>query len=142
MTTVAADARAGVMVADSRATIEGACWLPATKMYRFDGEIVGLCGDSIDEAKWLAWRRAGKRGKFPKLTDEFQGLVLKAAGLWWLDDKGGEMLIERGFHAIGSGGNCAITALILGHDAKTAVEVACQVDPHSGGEIVSMRLEE
>jgi hypothetical protein len=141
MTTIAADARVGVMVSDSRATFEDAgCWLPCTKMWRFDDGIVGICGDYLDEENWLKWRRGGRRGKFPKLSSEFFGLLLRTDGLFILDDKGGHMHVERGFHGIGSGGNCAITALILGHDAKTAVEAACQVDPHSGGAIVSMRL--
>lgn len=140
MTTVAADARVGLMVSDSRTTIEGSCWLPSTKIYRFDDEIVGVCGNSIDESKWLAWRRGARRGKFPKLSDEFQGLLLRKSGLFWLDDKGGEMLVERGFHGIGSGGNIAIALMIHGIDAEQAVRTACDVDLHSGGAIVTMKL--
>lgn len=141
MTTIAGDARAGVLVADSKATVEGTCWLPCTKLYRFDDEIVGVCGDVMEEAKWLAWRRNGKRGRFPKLGDSFQALALRPSGLYLLGEDGSDMLIERGFHAIGTGGHAAIAVLIHGGDARTAVDIACQIDINSGGDIVVEHLE-
>jgi hypothetical protein len=42
--------------------------------------------------------------------------------------------------AFGSGGDYALGAMHAGADAKRAVEVACKIDPHSGGEITVIDL--
>jgi hypothetical protein len=141
MTTIAADLKTKTMVSDSRATFEDVgIWLPCKKMFRFDDGIVGISGDYLDEEKWLQWRRGGKKGKFPALSSEFFALFLSRDGLYVLDDKGGQMLVERGFHAVGSGAQSALAALILGHDVETAVRTACLIDSGSGGDVVTMTL--
>jgi hypothetical protein len=134
MTTIAANVAEGAMVSDSRLAIEGVCWLPCTKIYRFDDELVGIAGNTVDENKWLAWRRNGK-GRFPKLSDEFNGLSLCREGLFLLDEKGGRTPIERGFHAIGSGGNIAIAAMMLGQTAYQAVGLAKEIDLNTSGDV-------
>lgn len=133
MTTIAADHRSGVMVSDSRC-VEGGTWFPCTKVFRIGAELVGCAGDVNEWQQWLKWYRAGRKGAMPKLT-EFSALILRSEGLYGFGDDGCEMLMERGFHAVGSGHHAALAALILGHDAKAAVEVACEVDSGTGGEI-------
>ncbi len=46
------------------------------------------------------------------------------------------------FHALGSGRDFALAAMYLGKSALEAVEVACEFDGYSGGEIVVLRSNE
>lgn len=140
MTTIAADARSGVMVSDSRAS-DSTTWFPMTKVHRIDGELIGCAGDLKDIATWLKWMRAGKKGVAPKVAN-FEGLLLRSDGVYEVTSDGHVQIIERGFHAVGSGGHAAMAALILGHDIKEAVETACMVDAQSGGDIRVYHLKE
>ncbi|MES2572437.1 MAG: hypothetical protein V4710_20605 [Verrucomicrobiota bacterium] len=133
MTTIAADFRTGVMVSDSRCN-SGGTWFPTNKVYRINGELIGISGNCIDEQKWLKWHRGGRKGPRPKM-EAFEAVVLRADGVYVYDSSGLEMVIPRGFHAVGSGGSAATAVMIAGHSAKEAVEIACQVDACSGGEI-------
>ena len=76
----------------------------------------------------------------PKLT-EFEAVILRSDGVFSFGDDGCEMMLERGFHAAGSGQHAALAAMILGHSVREAVEVALQVDPNSGGEIQVFNLD-
>lgn len=141
MTTIVADARAGVMVSDSKCTGNGS-WVPLTKVFRVNGDLFGFAGGVNEREKWLKWHRNGRKGVRPKL-ESFEGLLLKPDGtLYELCPDGLEMLIERGFHAVGSGGPAALGAMLAGKDAKAAVEIACLIDTHSGGEIRVFSLKE
>lgn len=140
MTTIVADARAGVMVADSRCTIGGS-WVPSTKVERFQAELIGCAGSEPDIQRWRKWYLAGKRGARPKCED-FNAIILRADGVYIAWDGGHEMLIERGYHAIGSGSDAAQGALMAGADAKGAVEIACFIDAGSGGDIRVFNLKD
>lgn len=140
MTTIAADFRSGVMVSDSRTSI-GSAWVPSTKVQRINGELIGCAGTVSDIQRWQKWYQGGKRGARPKCED-FCALVLRKDGLFYIYDGGHELLIERGFHAVGSGGDAANGALLAGVDAHKAVEIACQVDSGSGGDICVFNLKE
>lgn len=141
MTTIAADARAGVMVSESKCS-DGNVWVPMTKVFRIGGGLFGFAGTVVDRERWLKWHRNGRKGARPKM-DDFIALHLREDGqLYEISSDGLEMLIERGFTAIGSGAKAAIAAMILGHDAKAAVEVACLVDAGSGGDIRVFELNE
>jgi hypothetical protein len=133
MTTIAGDHRAGVMVCDSKCS-GGGNWYPMTKVHRVGDELVGMAGHVKDGQAWLKWYRAGKKGPRPK-TEEFVALSLRKDGLYEICADGLEQLVERGFHAVGSGGSAAVAVMLAGHDAKRAVEIALQVDTGSGGEI-------
>ncbi len=138
MTTIAASLADGLMVSDSRCNC-GSTWLPATKIYRIGDELIGIAGNVIDEQKWLKWHRAGRRAPRPKM-EAFCAIILRKDGLYEADNTGLEMLIERGFHAIGSGGAAAIAVMLAGHGAEEAVRIACLVDIGSGGDLQIHRL--
>lgn len=138
MTTIAADLRSGIMVGDSKVTT-APTWFPMAKIYRWKGEIVGIAGDFKQSAEWFTWYKNGKHGSPPKL-DEFEALVLRKDGLFLLACNSFEIPIERGFHAIGSGGPAATAVMLAGHDAKEAVRIACLVDAESGGDIQLLHL--
>lgn len=139
MTTIAADAKRQLMACDSMVSTSDSWW-PATKVYRAGSALIGGAGDAASVRQFVAWFSDGMRNPKPKINDNFCALVLDADGLsYWASNLVPEP-IERGFHAIGSGGNAALGAILAGANVKRAVEIACQVDSGSGGEVVLHKL--
>lgn len=138
MTTVFADAKAGVMVSDSRCS-GGDIWFPMTKVHRVGDELVGIVGTVSQGACWLEWYRGGRAGAKPKLTG-FGALILRPTGLVEVDVDCSEQVVERGFHGAGTGGGFAVAAFMAGADPVRAVEIALQIDTNSGGEVVLHKL--
>lgn len=130
----------GVLVAESRTTI-GATWVPCTKVERVKGELIGCAGSEPDIQRWRKWYLGGQRGVRPK-CENFGALILRDTGLFYVCDGGHELLIERGYHAVGSGEHAALGAMMAGADARKAVEIACQIDTASGGDICVFELKE
>jgi hypothetical protein len=140
MTTIAASVTEGVMVSDSKYSA-GGTWFPGPKVFRLGNELVGCCGTVKHWQDFLKWYRGGKRGTRPK-GEDYGALILRADGLYTFDSNGCEIRVERGFHAVGSGEHAAIAVMLAGHSAKEAVEIACQVDTGSGGDVKVYRLGE
>jgi hypothetical protein len=139
MTTITADAKRGLMACDSMAST-GDAWWPCTKVYRAGDALVGGAGDVVAVRQFVAWYLDGQRTPKPKIPDSFCCLVLNPEGLFYWASNLVPVPIERGFHAIGSGGNAALGAMLAGANVKKAVEIACQVDTASGGEVVLHKL--
>lgn len=138
MTTIFACAKAGVMVCDSRYTSDTE-WFPMTKVFRVGDELIGLAGSVRDATSWLRWYVEGKKGQRPK-GDGFSALILRKDGLYAVSSDAFEMLIERGYYGIGSGGGIAVGAFMAGATVKKAVEIACKVDANSGGTVIVHKL--
>lgn len=139
MTTIVADSRSGIIVCDSRMTMDVNHWIPSTKVERMGDELIGCAGDDSDGQRWRSWYIGGKTGARPKCAD-FSALILRKTGVFYVYDGGYELLVERGFHAIGSGGGPALGALLAGATPKAAVRIACQIDNSSGGAIRVFKL--
>jgi ATP-dependent protease HslVU (ClpYQ) peptidase subunit len=133
MTTILADAKKRVMVCDSKATLDG-LWFPITKVYQIEGELIGFAGLATEGTQWLDWYANGQRGRMPSINN-VTPMILSENGVSVVESSGRFVRVERGFHAIGSGGNAALGAFMAGVDAKKAVEIACQIDAGSGGQI-------
>lgn len=139
MTTIFADAKAGVMVCDSKCTSD-AEWFPMTKVLRHEGVLIGVAGNVKDAVAWLDWYTSGKKGARPKVDAGFSGLILRAEGVYGVSSDAFEMPIERGHHGIGSGGGYAVAAFKAGAAPRRAVEIACEIDVNSGGQIHTHKL--
>ncbi len=139
MTTIAADARTGIMVCDSRTQIDGTWW-SSTKVVRIGDCLVGGAGDSGAIRRFYKWFQAGKKTPLPKIPDNFCALTLCATGLEYWSSTLIPEPIERGYHAIGSGGNAALGAMMAGADCEQAVKIACLIDTHTGGDVISHSL--
>jgi ATP-dependent protease HslVU (ClpYQ) peptidase subunit len=139
MTTIFADATAGVMVCDSKTT-SGNQWFPSTKVHRIGDELIGFAGYRAEALKWLDWHRNGRRGAQPKIANS-EALILTADGVTYVDPAGETVPVERGFWGIGSGGAAAMAAYLICRDAETAVYTALEVDANSGGDVVVHTLE-
>jgi hypothetical protein len=139
MTTICADAPRGMMACDSMTSTSDSWW-PSTKVYRAGDALIGGAGEAASVRQFVTWYADGQRLPRPKIADNFCALVLSKEGLsYWASNLVPEP-IERGFHAIGSGGNAALGAMLAGANAKRAVEIACEVDTSSGGEVVLHKL--
>ena len=138
MTTIFADVKTGVMVCDSKCTT-GTSWYPITKVFRMDGELIGLAGSVKECQTYRKWYENGKKGPRPKL-ENFAALTLSKEGLFDHGTDGLILLVERGFHGIGSGGDMATAAFMAGADPVNSVRIACEIDAQSGGEIHTHKL--
>jgi hypothetical protein len=139
MTTIAADARRGLMACDSM-TSTADSWWPSTKVHRAAGALIGGAGEAASIRQFVAWYADGQRMPKPKISDNFCALVMSAEGLFYWASNLVPEPIERGFHAIGSGGNAALGALLAGASVQKAVQIACEIDTSSGGEVVLHKL--
>jgi ATP-dependent protease HslVU (ClpYQ) peptidase subunit len=139
MTTIFADAATGVMVCDSMVNSGEQWWMDPHKVVRVGDELIGFAGVAAEGDRWLAWYKSGQNGPMPKVSGA-SALLLGPAGLRVLDSGGGFVTIARGFMGMGSGGTCATAAFMAGADPETAVYIACQIDPSSGGDVIVHKL--
>lgn len=139
MTTVAASLTE--MAADSRVTLEATTY-PARKLAVVGQAIVGVAGTNSWISAFVAWFRKGAKGAPPKTEADEDGeaLILRVDGLYVCD---GSMImdrLERPYHAIGSGAQCALAMLSIGKSPTEAVEKACEIDPSTGGPVQTLGL--
>lgn len=140
MTTVAY--RDGVMAADSLVTGHGVRMGSLAKLVRAkDGTIGGAAGNTLDSARLLRW--VGLMGAdcrnadVPRSEDKDTSVLIAYpdGSVEWIGGHDGRVIVDAGFHAIGSGGEIAIGAMAFGATAEQAVEIACRLDVWSGGPV-------
>jgi hypothetical protein len=142
MTTVLANAKAGVMVADSHMTDEDRAW-SVRKVYRIRGALVACAGSILCGEAFRDWWAAGAQ-EAPEfdMTDS-QALVLDASGLYIFDSNVlGITRVPGGIEAIGTGAKgalCAYKALGFS-DPIRAVRIACKYDNGSRPPVRSYKL--
>jgi hypothetical protein len=141
MTTVLADAKAGLMVSDSCVTAGDRVW-SGPKIFRIRGHLLGFAGDVSARDRFRKWWKEGGEGDGPSFKGG-EALVMTPEGIlqYYHGDDPME-IISSGREAIGSGGKAAIAAYdALGWDnARRAVEVACRHDSGSRAPIRAMKL--
>lgn len=94
----------------------------------------------MDIDAFFLWLQTPKRRR-PKITDgAFSAMELNERGIWLWDYRLKPFAAGIDRHAIGSGAMAALAALEMGADAKTAIEIACRIDPNSEGPIQSETL--
>lgn len=142
MTTILADRRAGVMVADSNMTNGDRRWVQR-KVHRLRGALVGFAGSEPEFEGFMAWFRGGMQDVPEFLFADSEALVLRADGLFFFDNNYTELhRIEAGREAIGTGGKgamCAYEALRFTDPAR-AVRIACRHDSDSRPPVRTYRL--
>lgn len=144
MTTIAY--RDGVMAADRR-VISGS-WISYDdwpKLYRLsDGAVAGIsCTGSQWPRKFVNWYNAVPRREPLDLKGECWVLVAHPEGwLRYYCGDGYEDMTGRLFECTGSGWPAARAAMLMGADARRAVEIAALCNPETGGKIDVMRVRE
>jgi hypothetical protein len=147
--------RAGVLAADSRATITtesgGERMTRCEKLFRKTVKkgrrnhevIIATAGESAPGLVFVDWYGSGQPPPHQLIEGDadFTCLVLTDDGLHEFDKYcRGERVVHPDFYAIGSGAMAALGAMHAGASAKRAVEIACLVSPGSGPPVVTMRL--
>lgn len=143
MTTIAWDGKH--ISWDSRITQGGEIVdYPAEKVWTLNRKVYAFAGDFALLDDVITWHAKGARARYAK--DNFVGtwdlLVIDAKGACVYSDEVPHKSIVRYPFALGSGANFARGALLAGATAYRAVQIACQCDAMSGGEINSLFLED
>lgn len=141
MTTVLADAHAGVIVSDTGASGGDRQWPNSRKVWRVRGALLGFSGLYEDIERFLAWWRAGQRDPAPNFKHG-SALVLSQAGLALYAGSTSPVTVAGGRDAIGSGGKAALCAYdAMGWtDPRRAVRIACKYDSGSRTPVRLYRL--
>lgn len=137
MTTIAADARAGLMVSDSQWT-DGDARGVARKVFRIRGALIGFAGALGEIEMACEWFKAEFAGAFPDVGVTALILRDRTLSTWTFHD--GEILVRQPQFAIGTGGQCARAAMAAGADCIKAVRIACAIDANSGGRLRVYRM--
>lgn len=132
ITTILADARFGVVVADSSMGDGDRVW-STRKVRRIKGALVGLAGTEAYFKAFLDWYRAGMAEPVPEM-EENAALILCQKGLFFIDANYTELQrIESGREAIGTGAKAAMCAFeaLNWTDPRRAVQIVCKHDAGS-----------
>lgn len=146
MTTIATDGK--TVAADGRITADFIDSDEAIKIVEIRGEIVGTRGDCDLGEAYLDWVSAGSDPDHkPDVPEEwdadfFEALHVSRLGVFYVGGRNFAKIKMEAPMAIGSGGVLARTAMRLGKTPKEAVEFAITLDPHSGGKITELRVED
>lgn len=127
------------MAADKR--ISGGPIFRSTKLFKVNGSILGIAGNTEQALRFVEWRRTPETK--PAFVDScsIEALELCADGTlkYW----GAEMVgipIEEDYYAIGSGAQLALGAMSMGASLKKAIGIAARWDTGTGSEIQTMAL--
>ena len=143
MTVVAFDGRT---LAADRMGDAGGLRRSVTKIRRFDGGLLGSSGSSSRGAEIFAWIASGadpaRVPAFQVSAEECESVMVvrNDRTVWIYTCSPYPFQMEDPFHAIGSGRDFAMAAMFLGHDARTAVEVASQFCSSCGMGIDTLEL--
>lgn len=139
MTTILADAKARVMVADTLGVQGSRKFQMGAKVQRHNGSLYGFSGDITAAQAWFECYTEGRETPETKASEAFDVLILDPDGTISLYPNGqAKVAIGQDHYAIGSGGEAALAAYRalelagMKPDAALAVEAACHVNTESG----------
>ena len=129
MTTIAY--KDGILAADTRITW-GNIYGLSRKIHIIDHQVFGIAGSTEMEEKILAFYR-GELKKQPSLLKKFEiiKLDLETKKASWAQNNLYYSPIEMEFYSIGSGWQCAMTAMHMGLKASDAVKAASELDVYT-----------
>lgn len=129
MTVIAACSVTGVMASDSHwvdTTDRGA----ARKVFRIRGELFGFAGNLDEIQTAVDTLRAGED---PRGVPTIRALILAPSGLYTWDPTNGRIRLLDKQYAIGTGGQAARAAMMMGATPAKAVAVTCSIDANCSG---------
>lgn len=114
---------------------------PRPKVTIVKGTVYAAAGDASAVELLPKWHQAGaKPDKAPKGDWEF--LAITRAGMRHYTDSSPHGVSVQAPMALGSGGDFALAAMVLGHSATDGVKLAAALDVYTGFEIASHTLED
>jgi hypothetical protein len=144
VTTILADARLGVIVADSCVSDDDRVW-SVRKVVRSRGALIATAGDILQGRTFCAWWASGATEPPDFAFDDAEALVLDDSGLYVFDDN--QLGLERvpcGRETIGTGGKTAIAVYeaLRWQNPRRAVALACKYDKGSRPPVRVYKLRE
>lgn len=138
MTTIATDGR--MVAADSRSTCGNlVVQRAAVKLRRLaDGRVLGTAGTAAQGIEFGDWLDAGADPAERPDFDDLEAIVLDYDCHVWACGNSGKLTLRDAPHAIGTGGDVALGAMLAGRDAFEAVKLACTVDVWSAEPVCYM----
>lgn len=141
MTTIAWD---GTTLAGDTLSVTYNLRRAACKVWRLaDGRLYGGSGEYQGILAVKQWLEDGEpRGeKEPKL-DDFSAMVIDQEGQCFrLESQLIYMPVSEPYHAVGTGRDFALTAMLLGKNAREAVEIAALFDVYTGEKVETVTRE-
>lgn len=144
MTVIAWD---GVTLAADKRACLGSFMRSTTKIHRVNGCLVGTSGEACFGEQMIAWFRAGEKAEdFPasqRDKDDYANLlVIRPSGqIQRYERTPYPICFDDAHHAIGSGRDFAMAAMLCGKNAAEAVAIACELACDCGGGVDTLRLE-
>lgn len=140
MTTIIADFRLGVMVADSNISDGNRVWI-GRKVFRCKGALLGFAGDVNEAIEFMAWWKRGCTGRRPAFSKS-EALVMTPEMLLSFNCALTAAHVKSGIETIGTGGKAAICAYeaLAFTDPVLAVKLACKHDAESRGPVRVYRM--
>jgi ATP-dependent protease HslVU (ClpYQ) peptidase subunit len=142
MTCIAWDGR--TLAADKQATNHDCRNNVVTKVFKWNGHLLGIAGHGDLAYEMLDWFKAGcVKADFPEPdSDHYATLMVitPEKKILMYTGRATPVPYEQEFNAIGSGRDYALAAMHLGYDAKKAVAVACHFDVNCGNGIDTVTL--
>lgn len=141
MTTLLADVRWGVMVADTGAGDGDRQWPGTRKVWRSRAALIGGAGHYDQILAFLDWWRRGADQNERIKVDKAKALVLHRSSLWLFDSTLVPQRVESGREAIGTGSKAAMAAYeaLWWSDPRRAVQIACKHDAQSRAPVRTYR---
>src|ERR1700723_102109 len=134
--------RDGVLAADTRGEHGG--WISPTRFSKItrldDGRLVAISGNYNYWTKFLTWLLDPIKDQ-PDLKEEATAIVITPNGEVRRYEQTSYHVVDAPFVALGSGAPPALGALHAGATALEAVRIAGLVDPYTGTDIESLRLQ-
>ena len=145
MTTIAY--KDGKLCSDSKVSWgSGAVPIDFPKLYNIEGHWYGFAGNLVDIEYVKQYLIEGEI--VVKDTHEMEMLrvshykkeKLISVEIGWVGPTGQPTFfdITESYMAVGSGKDLAMAAMMAGASAKEAVEIACKLDDHTGGEVIEV----
>lgn len=135
MTVIAFDGR--TVAADKLAVTNSGYKSTTTKIFRADDAILGFAGSASHGVRLRAWFVAGADPeKFPEHhnREDSANMIVFRAGKRVLvyENSPVPIVLEDEVFAEGIGRHAALAAMLMGADARRAIEVACKVNDGCG----------
>ena len=144
MTVIVADARRGIIAADTLMSFEEKVAGYCMKIWKNRrGELAGARGEAWACTEFADWFMRGRRGRCPvEWPDYSMGMVLtRKREILTYEDELPEPIITPHWWAIGSGSPYAMAAMDLGHTVEEAVRQAMKWSLTCGGEVTTLTLD-
>jgi hypothetical protein len=140
LTTILADLRSGVMVADTNFS-DGESRGQMRKVWRINGQLVGLAGNLEEMPPFILWMKDGMEMPGPKIPNLY-ALVMGKHGLLLYNGSTAPVVVQSKHEAIGTGGVAAKAAFEAMDftNPRRAVLIACNHDNGSRPPVRVYRL--